>query len=118
MNILMGAIIKKVAKSKGLTPKTFAQLINVHPKSVPNIYKRTNFRTDLLEIISEALDYDFVNHLYENEPLRSLKKKESDDLKEQIKVLKKSLEESDEKIKELKNTITVEREMFKLLKKK
>ena len=76
MGLIIGEIIRKKAEGKGLTQKDLGKLINRHEKTVANIYKRVTIDTRLLCQIAVALEYDFFQHYYEEEPLKTLLKSE------------------------------------------
>ena len=58
----IGKIIKDVFDKKGLTVTEFAKRINKSRENVYDIFKRKSIDTDLLQIISQVLEYDFFTH--------------------------------------------------------
>jgi transcriptional regulator with XRE-family HTH domain len=56
-----GAEIKKVLKEKGMTVSEFARRINKSRENAYDIFRRKSLDTDLLSIISQVLDYDFLS---------------------------------------------------------
>lgn len=55
-----GAEIKKVIKEKGMSVSEFARRINKSRENAYDIFKRKSIDTELLNIISQVLDFDFV----------------------------------------------------------
>jgi len=81
--------------------------------------------SDLLLILSNVLDYDFVAHLYKRQPLRKFKQKENaewqtkiDTANEQVKQMKEDVHSKDQTIKRCEKTIKNQEEIIKLLKEK
>jgi transcriptional regulator with XRE-family HTH domain len=56
-----GAEIRKVLKEKGMTVSEFARRINKSRENAYDIFRRKSLDTDLLSIISQVLDYDFLS---------------------------------------------------------
>lgn len=99
MSFKIGELIRQKAENRGLTQKSFGKLINKHEKTVANIYKRVNIDVRLLCRISGALEYDFFQHYYEEEPLKLLRQNEVKKLQDEIQLLKTSLEQQQQEIK-------------------
>ncbi len=55
-----GMEIRKVLKAKGMTVSEFARRINKSRENAYDIFTRKSLDTDLLNTISQTLDYDFV----------------------------------------------------------
>ena len=99
MAVHIGKIIRKVVEEeKRLTQKQFGNLINKHEKTVPDIYDRATVSIDLLIAISEALNKDFLNVFYNEEPMKRLRDDEISQLNNQI---QKLIEENNHLKKEL-----------------
>lgn len=62
----MGAYIKKVALSKGLTTARLARAINTSRQNMHSIYQRKGVDSAVLYQISLALDHDFFHDLSES----------------------------------------------------
>jgi DNA-binding XRE family transcriptional regulator len=99
MAVHIGKIIQKVVEEeKRLTQKQFGNLINKHEKTVPDIYDRATVSIDLLIAISEALNKDFLNVFYNEEPMKRLRDDVVSQLNNQI---QKLIEENNHLKKEL-----------------
>lgn len=55
-----GVEIRKVLKEKGMSVSEFARRINKSRENAYDIFKRKSIDTELLNIISQVLDHDFV----------------------------------------------------------
>lgn len=55
-----GLEIKKVLKEKGMSVSEFARRINKSRENAYDIFRRKSLDTDLLSVISQVLDYDFL----------------------------------------------------------
>lgn len=114
MPISIGAIIREQAESKGHTQASLGKLINLHEKTVAGIYRRETMDTALLLKISGALNYDFFQHYYKEEPLKSLRDAEMEKLHGELRQLKKENADKDEYIETLKVLIEVQKKNFEL----
>lgn len=63
-----GSEIRKVLKEKGMTVSEFARRINKSRENAYDIFRRKSLDTDLLSIISQTLDYDFLAKSRERKP--------------------------------------------------
>lgn len=95
MSVEIGAIIKKILKSQGLTQKKLGILINRHDKTVAGILNRKTIDTALLLAISNALQHDFFQYYYANEPLKSFREAELSSLHKEIEVAKNTIIEKE-----------------------
>lgn len=84
MTVHIGNIIQAEVENKRLTQKEFGALIHRHEKTVPDIFNRASMSIDLLVTISAALKKDFLNILYSEEPMKSLRDDEITKLNNQI----------------------------------
>lgn len=84
VHIHIGKIIQREVELRRLTHKEFGALINKNEKTVPDIYARASMSIDLLITISEALNKDFLNIFYNEEPLKKLRNDEIAKLNLQI----------------------------------
>jgi len=89
--IHIGKIIQAEVENKRLTQKEFGALINKNEKTVPDIYARASVSIDLLVTISAALNKDFLNVFYNEEPMKSLR---NDEVSALINQIQKSSEEN------------------------
>lgn len=117
MSIHIGNIIQEEVKCKRLTQKEFGALIHKHEKTVPDIYARETMSIDLLVTIFEALQKDFLDLFYREEPLKSLRDNEIAKLKlhiqklsEEINRLQRELALTHNLIDSLKDTISFAKE--------
>jgi len=61
--VCIGEIIKDKVAALGISTAKFAQMIRLQRQNVQKtIYSKNGIDTDLLIVISEALDYDFFQH--------------------------------------------------------
>ncbi|CAN5228002.1 hypothetical protein BH09BAC5_BH09BAC5_01430 [soil metagenome] len=72
----LGIEIKKVLRNKGMSVSEFARRINKSRENIYSIFKRKSLDTDLLNNISQVLDYDFLGKETEGKlsTLRNTKK--------------------------------------------
>ncbi|MDD2538953.1 MAG: helix-turn-helix domain-containing protein [Bacteroidales bacterium] len=63
-NIFIGKIIAKKVKESHLSVAEFAKRINRSRTTVYDIFSRKSIDIELLMIISEALNYDFLTEIY------------------------------------------------------
>lgn len=56
----LGAEIRKVLDDRGMTVSEFARRINKSRENVYDIFRRKSLDTDLLSVISQVLEYDFL----------------------------------------------------------
>ena len=117
MGLIIGEIIRKKAEGKGLTQKDLGKLINRHEKTVANIYKRVTIDTRLLCQIAVALEYDFFQHYYEEEPLKTLLKSEMKKLQEHSQSLEMQVEQLKQELKSKQKQIDMQEDYISLLKK-
>lgn len=115
--IIIGKEIEKRLKEMRISIPEFASSINRSRPVVYNIFKRASIDTDLLQKISQILQYDFFV-LYRNEypaalnepaekypissPKEALLRKEIKDLEEKLSECKKAFISSEEKYEVLK----------------
>jgi len=60
MGVNYGQEIRKVLKQRGMTVAEFARRINKSRENAYDIFKRKSLDIDLLNTISQTLEYDFV----------------------------------------------------------
>lgn len=56
-----GGEIRRVLKEKGMSVAEFAQRINKSRENAYDIFRRKSLDTELLSVISQVLDYDFIS---------------------------------------------------------
>ena len=76
MGIHIGKIIQSEVELQRFTYKEFGALIHKNEKTVPDIYNRASISIDLLITISKALNRDFLNVFYTEEPMKGLHENE------------------------------------------
>lgn len=64
VNVFIGRIIEQKVKERNLSVAEFAKRIHRSRTTVYDIFKRKSVDIDLLLIVSEALDYDFLTEIY------------------------------------------------------
>jgi hypothetical protein len=62
--IHIGQLIKAKAIERGISEAKLATIINRHPSTIVNLYKRKAINSDQLYLISIGLDYDFSTEIY------------------------------------------------------
>lgn len=92
MPIHIGSLIQQEVERKRLTYKEFGVLIHRNEKTIPDIYDRASMSTDLLITISQALNTDFLNVYYSEEPLKSLRNDAVAHLNNQIETITAQLQ--------------------------
>jgi predicted nucleic acid-binding Zn-ribbon protein len=105
MPIHIGEIIKLKADEKNLALEAVGRLINRTRQTVADIYKRQSIDTALLVDISKALEFDFFELYYAEEPLKSMREKELAPFKKEIEGLKRELSNKEQRIADLERTI-------------
>lgn len=61
---IIGKLIQKRLKERGMSNAEFARRINTHIRNVYDIFRRKSIDTDLLISIGSVLDYDFFRYYY------------------------------------------------------
>lgn len=110
MEEILGQVIERIAKERKLNARTLGEKINKTKQGTANIFKRDIIDSDLLLILSDVLDYDFVAHLYKKRPLIKFKLKENAEWQAKIDAV-------NEKVKELEKTINLKNQIIKGLEK-
>ena len=62
----MGYLIESKLYDQGISISRFADMINTSRQNVYHIFKRKIVKPELLKLISNALDYDFSQHIPRN----------------------------------------------------
>jgi len=121
--VIIGKLIQKRLKERGMSNAEFARRINTHIRNVYDIFNRKSIDTDLLIAIGEVLDYDFFSHYSKTISKSDLKiddpltgyEKESEFLKiqEKLNELKGENEQLKERLKDKEIIIKLMREQLK-----
>jgi transcriptional regulator with XRE-family HTH domain len=106
-----GAEIKKVIKSRGMTVTEFARRIHKSRENAYDIFRRKSLDTELLSVISQVLDYDFITKSqdrktrteYASEPKAAYGSAEHEMLllREELFILRKEIVDMKKKIAQL-----------------
>ncbi|MBE8722153.1 helix-turn-helix domain-containing protein [Sphingobacterium pedocola] len=114
----IGQIIKQVATSKGLSQKQFGDKINRTKQAVANIYKRSTIDIELLKVISEQLDHDFLDYYYEDEPFKTFRDLKVKEWEEKINTLVGELNSKDKLIEKNDEILLLQRKYIAQLEEK
>lgn len=63
-NIHIGQLIKERFDASGMTISSFAEAIHKTRTTIYDIFKRQSIDMELLMLISDVLDYDFIERIY------------------------------------------------------
>lgn len=116
MSIHIGKLIKEKAKSKRLSQEAIGKMINTTKQNVGNIFRRKSIDTDLLLKISEALEFNFFEYYYNEEPLKSMRNERIKGLMDTVEKQKTELAERAEKIAMLKDLVESQKDNLSLIK--
>lgn len=111
----IGHLIEQKAKEKKLTLEALGELINRTRQTVGDIYKRQSIDTELLILISKALEFDFFEIYYAEEPLKSLREKALEPYKKEIEELKRQLAHREERIRDLERAAESDKKLISYL---
>jgi len=64
-NIHIGSVIHRIVKEKGIPPTKLAKALCCSKSNIYSIYKRRVIDYELLLLISEVLEYDFLELCYD-----------------------------------------------------
>lgn len=98
MAINIGSIIKKVADDQNLSQSQLATLIDDVQQNVGNDYKRPSLKIDRIFQYSKALDHNFLQYYYDEEPYKTFRERENEALLNEIKELKSQLKDANKTI--------------------
>jgi hypothetical protein len=118
MVLHIGKLIEQKAKAKNIGPTALGRLLNTSPQNMYGIYRRRTIDTELLQKISEVLEYNFFSH-YINELPSAITA--SDEIKRrdaEINELKLLTERQNEKITTLMEFSEQQKKIISLLEKK
>ena len=92
--VFIGEVIKRRVDELGMSHSEFARRINCSRTSLYNLFAKKSIDVDLLLLISEVLDYDFLAKVYHHgqqniahPSLSCLDKEEIESLTEEISLL-------------------------------
>jgi len=94
MTVNIGSIIKNVADDQNLSQSQLATLIDDVQQNVGNDYKRPTLKIDRIFQYSKALNHNFLQYYYEEEPYKTFREKENETFLREINELKNQLEEA------------------------
>jgi transcriptional regulator with XRE-family HTH domain len=117
MSIHIGKIIHDLIKSKGIKVKTVAKTINVSESALYKIYKRRTIDIDKIIKFSKFLDTNLFLYYLEQEPLKSMFRKDAEKLNDEIKNLTALLEQKTKRISELEGINSSQQKILTLLEK-
>jgi len=110
MNI--GLKIKEIADKKNLSQKMVGDLINEKQQNVGNDYKKSSLSFDKLLIYSKALDHNFIQYYYNDEPFKSYREEEYKQWDEKINSLKEQFDQANRLISMQEETIQTQKELI------
>ncbi|MGJ1537609.1 hypothetical protein ACR784_21545 [Sphingobacterium multivorum] len=110
MNI--GQKIKEIADKKNLSQKMVGDLINEKQQNVGNDYKKSSLSFDKLLIYSKALDHNFIQYYYNDEPFKSYREEEYKQWDEKITSLKEQFDQANRLISMQEETIQTQKELI------
>ena len=115
MSIHIGQLIKEKVTEKRLSQEALGKMINTTKQNVGNIYKRRSIDTQLLLKLCAVLEFDFFEAFYTEEPLKSMRKKETDAFNAELNALQSVVKQKEERIKDLEELMTSNRKLISLL---
>ena len=115
MSINIGEIIKAKTLEKNLSQEKLGRLINKTKQNVNDIFKRKSIDTDLLLKLCEVLQYNFFEHYYDEEPLKSMRNEVFDNFKKLIDGLTKNNLQKEDTIITLNKVISANEQLLTIL---
>ncbi len=115
MSIHIGQLIKEKVTEKRLSQEALGKMINTTKQNVGNIYKRRSIDTQLLLKLCVVLEYNFFEAFFNEEPLKTMRKKEIDAFNGEIKALQNIIKQKDERIKDLEEIMNSNKKVISLL---
>jgi transcriptional regulator with XRE-family HTH domain len=115
MSIHIGQIIKEKVTEKRLSQEALGKMINTTKQNVGNIYKRRHIDTELLLKLCIVLEYNFFEVFYTEEPLKSMRGKETDVFTAEINRLKHTIQQKDERIRDLEEIMNSNKKVIAYL---
>lgn len=114
----IGQIIKRVATSKRLSQREFGEKINRTKQAVASIYRRATIDIELLKVISEKLEHDFLEYYYEDEPFKAFRDIKEKEWEEKVNGLKCELISKDKLVEKNEEIISLQRKYIAELEEK
>ncbi|WP_442588635.1 hypothetical protein ACSBL2_21605 [Pedobacter sp. AW31-3R] len=114
--IHLGKKLEEVAKERGVGATALSRQLNTTRENIYSIYTRESIDIPLLLLCCKVLNYNFFQHIYQEEPLLSFKLQEEQEKRAELEAAQlkiKTLESSSILQKELIETqrnLLVERE--------
>jgi transcriptional regulator with XRE-family HTH domain len=115
MSTHIGQLIKEKVTEKRLSQEALGKLINTTKQNVGNIYKRRSIDTQLLLKLCVVLEFNFFEAYYNEEPLKSMRKKEIDAVNAEITALQSIIRQKDERIRDLEEIMSSNKKVISLL---
>lgn len=115
MSIHIGQIIKEKVTEKRLSQEALGKMINTTKQNVGNIYKRRHIDTELLLKLCIVLEFNFFEVFYAEEPLKGMRKKETEIYTAEINRLKHTIQQKDERIKDLEEIMNSNKKIISYL---
>lgn len=115
MSIHIGQLIKEKVTEKRLSQEALGKMINTTKQNVGNIYKRRSIDTQLLLKLCAVLEFDFFEAFYAEEPLRSMRKKETDAFNAEVSAMQNVIKQKDERIRDLEEIMNSNKKVISLL---
>ncbi len=115
MSIHIGQLIKEKVTEKRLSQEALGKMINTTKQNVGNIYKRRSIDTQLLLKLCVVLEYNFFEAFFNEEPLKTMRKKEIEAFNGEIKALQNIIKQKDERIKDLEEIMNSNKKVISLL---
>lgn len=113
MTVNIGSIIKNVADDQNLSQSQLATLIDDVQQNVGNDYKRPTLKIYRIFQYSKALNHNFLQYYYEEEPYKTFREKENETFLREINELKNQLEEARKTIILQKAYLETQQELIK-----
>lgn len=115
MAIHLGKKISEVAASRGLGATELGKQLNTTRENVYSIYDRELVDTPLLLKCCRVLDHDFIQYLYEEEPLLKFKQAQTAQWQSQIDTLQAEKAALAEKVTLLENHLADKQKLVEAL---
>ncbi len=112
MDINIGSIIKKVADDQNLSQSQLATLIDDVQQNVGNDYKRPSLKIDRIFQYSKALDHNFLQYYYDEEPYKAFRERENEALLNEINELKSQMKDANKTINLQESHIKTQQELI------
>lgn len=117
MSIHIGKIIRERVKQSSLKNREITDKINRVEGTIYDIYKRETIDTETLLKLCKVLEFDFFELYYNEEPLRGMRNKKIDELKNENSELKTQMDLKNDYIHDLKEIIAAQKERINMIEK-